>query len=70
MFLLAKALNDNSIKDIENKELNSFQEKPNDITIAECYIYKEDNTVTPYSYPLNFKCIQKEEQKDKYSGKL
>eukprot|EP00957_Ditylum_brightwellii_P203619 15335482-Ditylum_brightwellii.AAC.1 len=65
MFLLAKALTINTIKNLEDEELNSFPENPDDATIVECYIDKEDNAVPLHSYPLNFKLIQKEQQKDK-----
>eukprot|EP00957_Ditylum_brightwellii_P015000 1130720-Ditylum_brightwellii.AAC.1 len=55
----------NNIKDLKNKELNSFSEKPDDVMIAVCYVDKGDNAVPPHSFPLKFKLIQKEQQKDK-----
>eukprot|EP00957_Ditylum_brightwellii_P098342 7493379-Ditylum_brightwellii.AAC.1 len=33
--------------------------------IAECYIDKEETAVPPHVYRLNFKLLQKEQQKDK-----
>eukprot|EP00957_Ditylum_brightwellii_P180979 13787496-Ditylum_brightwellii.AAC.1 len=33
--------------------------------IAECHVDKEESAVQPHVYPLIFKLLQKEEQKDK-----
>eukprot|EP00957_Ditylum_brightwellii_P077845 5916607-Ditylum_brightwellii.AAC.2 len=52
LFLLAKALTANNIKDLRNKELNSLSEKPDDITIVECYVDDEDKAAPPHIYPL------------------
>eukprot|EP00957_Ditylum_brightwellii_P017198 1296319-Ditylum_brightwellii.AAC.1 len=65
LFLLANALTANDMKDLENKEINSFSEEPDDVTIAECCIDKEDSAVPLHIYPLKFKLIQKQQQKDK-----
>eukprot|EP00957_Ditylum_brightwellii_P165321 12587643-Ditylum_brightwellii.AAC.1 len=64
LFLLAKALTTNNIKELGNKEINLLSEESDDITIVEYYIDKEDSTISLHSYPLNFKIIQKEQQTD------
>eukprot|EP00957_Ditylum_brightwellii_P210747 15365347-Ditylum_brightwellii.AAC.1 len=64
-FLLVKALMANNTKDLRNKEINSLSEKPDNVMIAEYYIDNEDKLVPPHIYPLNFKLIQREHQKDK-----
>eukprot|EP00957_Ditylum_brightwellii_P110034 8393093-Ditylum_brightwellii.AAC.1 len=65
LFLLEIALIANNIKGLKSKKINSFSEKPDDIIITEYYIDKEDSAIPLHSYPLNFKLIQKEQQKDK-----
>eukprot|EP00957_Ditylum_brightwellii_P021864 1648891-Ditylum_brightwellii.AAC.2 len=61
LFLLAKAIITNNIKNLRNEELISLSEKPGNVVIAECYIDNEEGAVPPHNYPLSFKLIQKEQ---------
>eukprot|EP00957_Ditylum_brightwellii_P052559 3985506-Ditylum_brightwellii.AAC.1 len=64
MFLLAKALTFSSIKNLRNEDHKYFSEKSDDIILAGCYTEDRGEVIPLYSYPLNFKLIQKEQQKD------
>eukprot|EP00957_Ditylum_brightwellii_P142871 10886127-Ditylum_brightwellii.AAC.1 len=55
----------NDIKDFKSEETKLCSEKLDDIMIAECYIDEEEGAIPPHIYPLSFKLLQKEQQKDK-----
>eukprot|EP00957_Ditylum_brightwellii_P093364 7109327-Ditylum_brightwellii.AAC.1 len=65
LFLLAKLLTANDMKGLEKEEILLSVEKPDGVTIAECYVDNGESTIPPHVYPLNFKLLQMKQHKDK-----
>eukprot|EP00957_Ditylum_brightwellii_P073049 5551272-Ditylum_brightwellii.AAC.1 len=65
LFLITKVLITNDIENFNKNKILFCSEKPADAMIAECYIDKGETAVPPHVYPLSFKMLQKEQQKDK-----
>eukprot|EP00957_Ditylum_brightwellii_P002945 224965-Ditylum_brightwellii.AAC.1 len=65
LFLLAKALTANDIKDLKKEEQLLGAEKSDDIMIVEYYIDKGESVIPLHIYLLSFNLLQKKQQKDK-----
>eukprot|EP00957_Ditylum_brightwellii_P128874 9830619-Ditylum_brightwellii.AAC.1 len=57
LFLLAKVLTANDIKDLKKEEILLGAEKPDDIMIAECCGGKGESAVLLHVYPSSFQLL-------------